>query len=398
MAAGSIFVLSVAVSFVIGQEATLYSDSNYRGGTAYLDDLYNYYYYLTDMNDEATSVRINRGSCIVLWEHCASTNPCYGASVVITWPQMDVPNIGLSPYYFNDKTSGVTACTTTNTRVECPVGSFVKSIKAGDELRKGIEAHCYFPANVTSIQTIRTHPSSVPTGNTRSCDMGPVRGIRYTWQNTREYHQDAENVCEGGESSGLYVSCGRNQAVTGFETTIENESQLTKSSGIYCGDVGDPAADCGPRDDWELIVSCDNILGSSALECKYIEKVGIGNSSTASAGETHERQFYAEMDFNFGGAGHGLSVNFGGKLGESETTGFHWETASSQTWSIERTTEVGFSVPPGKKATLSRTSGKCSFFSVTTNFYKRVDTDTSGNANVTHFDSSETLPSGFKYL
>jgi len=356
---------------VLSLHVDFYENSNYRGKHYWCDNLENYShcYFTGSANDHASSMRIKYGSCITAHDHA----PPAGLNVTIAYPNRQVSDFmgtGL-----NDKISSIKKCPISTKSYSCPAGTFVRSFSRSAD-QYGFQAKCFLPSNRThSVSTISMGPSS-GMQIIRDCSYGAVRGVTTVSDSNLEATRITGADCTA-------TSCGANAAVCGFSGLVESTTNLIKyTTGnrltVRCCDVGDPTKLCDPEDFFEPILICDNLEALAPTTCTYSETVGIGNSTSSGEGGSTERTFYSEMGFNFGASGFGLSANFHAKLGESNTTGFNWNTASSQTWNQQVSTTVEMTVPPCMKSELLQVVGECSFFSVHARVYKRVDTTCNG--------------------
>lgn len=156
---------------------------------------------------------------------------------------------------------------------------------------------------------------------------------------------------------------------------------------MRCCNVPDPASNCLPQDNWDLLIECDNIEAVSPTTCEYKRKVGVSHSTAYSEGYSYLVQSYVQLGFGLDEALSTLGINFRLNMGANSTTGYDWASSASETWSVETTTTVTFDVPPGIRTQLFQTLGKCGIYSARATRVRRVDTDIrTFEQKVTYFD------------
>ena len=96
-------------------------------------------------------------------------------------------------------------------------------------------------------------------------------------------------------------------------------------------------------------------------------------------------ELYSYVGFTIPGALASLPVNFEANLGQSLTTGYNWTSSSGEIWREETSVTVSITVPRGVKTELYQTYGKCDFYAVRANVFKRVDTNFRTNAKTVTF-------------
>ena len=102
----------------------------------------------------------------------------------------------------------------------------------------------------------------------------------------------------------------------------------------------------------KLIFTYDNSKGSTTVETKYTEKIGISRTDSTSVSFTISSEIGAEIE--------GI---FSAKTSMSST----WEQSSSTTWSSEVSKEVGVSVRPGTIKKIYQLRGSYGPYSIASN-------------------------------
>jgi hypothetical protein len=159
---------------------------------------------------------------------------------------------------------------------------------------------------------------------------------------------------------------------------------------VKCCDVPNPAIVCIPRDDWDLIIECDNLEAISPTTCTYQKKIGTSNYTSSSENHWDIVETYTNLGFSLGAIAGPLLANFHTNLNISSSTGYDWTTSSSDSWSEEVTTTVSFEVPPKVKSQLFQILGNCGIYGAKASRFKKVDTEADENGiftqTVTYLD------------
>ena len=156
---------------------------------------------------------------------------------------------------------------------------------------------------------------------------------------------------------------------------------------VLCCPVPDPSEHCTPEDTWDLLLECDNTEAVSDTSCTYERKIGASHWNMVSESNYLLYEMYSHIGFTLPGALANLPGNFGAQLGQSLVTEYNWTSSAGEVWKEETTVTVGISVPPGIRTKLYQTYGKCDFYAVRANLFKRVDSDTKFNTQeVTFFE------------
>jgi len=129
--------------------------------------------------------------------------------------------------------------------------------------------------------------------------------------------------------------------------------------------------DCVPVDGWDAVLVCNNVDGSTVLDCDYQQSIGTVWSSSTS--ESFEIDTTIEETISAGFFGL-----FETELGLSQTTSYDWAQTSEQTMQNVVTITVGTTVNPGEQLVLEQAIGQCGDDVPRTEMFKATTTNKAG--------------------
>ncbi|CAG7643242.1 unnamed protein product [Allacma fusca] len=348
--------------------------------------------YFSWIGKQIASVKLHGGTCAKLYKSnsCMKDEGCNGEICHLAYPKVQEPI--LSKELFHNLNSAQ-ACATTTSTIICPKGTWVRRMDFGDDsLRSGITIRCYEPGSRTPNVTLNTHGKHLTTYSSQNC-QGAARGVRVFKNTTYNFIPKAEALCNYSSSIGPDSrQCNKTDALVGITVIIEELSNVIKEIQPICRFVENPAKLCTPADGYEPVVVCDNRLGFTSTTCQYGVTEGVGITKTLTDKQSLSLNFYGEFGIGAGAsAGDALKATFAAKLGFSKTTDFDWSQSSSSTWTEQTSVQVSIQTPPGVITRLEQVIGKCSFYEVDVNYFKRIDTRGNGTSTSLLVASHEML-------
>jgi len=126
---------------------------------------------------------------------------------------------------------------------------------------------------------------------------------------------------------------------------------------------------CDTSDGWETVASMDNHESPVPIDVSYSYKVGTVWSTEISEGFNVDVSITQTIEASFFGL-------FGGSASGTYSTGYNWQSISTEAKSEEKTITISATVPPGKKIIFEQANGYCGDSKVQTEMYRARDVDT----------------------
>ncbi|CAG7785789.1 unnamed protein product [Allacma fusca] len=386
------FVVSGVRTFEDTVELEMFTDRDYKGeAKSYKIERCTFFPW---MGTRVSSIKILKGSCLKIF----SSKGCSGEHEFIKYPTLVVPLLQKGKW--NDRVKSVQPCPIQQVHVKCPHLTFVRRMDfiPGD-LTSGITIHCYKPGNKSPSKIINTHDVPLEDFFSSTCKAA-VRGIMFTKNHTQDFLERIVPICNFTDSIDHgTLECEEDEALIGLRVQIEHPTKLIKKMELECHKVHTPALNCTPTETFQSVSVCDNSAGLEDMVCKFSQTIGIQVSQSSTKAEKKAHRFYSDFELNAsGGLGSILQASFSTKIGFSQESHYNWVSTTSSIWNKVTQVEVSTSTPPGVITRLEQLVGKCSFYNVDVNYFKRIDffsNSTSGSYDFTKFkeiDSNSSLP------
>jgi len=143
-----------------------------------------------------------------------------------------------------------------------------------------------------------------------------------------------------------------------------------------CRKVPDPATLCDPKENLELVYSCDNSESGDELTCTYTTKIGTAKTIDISESAKAEFGFHEEVGYKLEAGLPGLKMNYELKIGASQLVGYNWGRSDKETFSSETTFSAAVKVRPYSHSKLEQLVGECSFISTRAKYFKNTQVNT----------------------
>jgi len=126
---------------------------------------------------------------------------------------------------------------------------------------------------------------------------------------------------------------------------------------------------CDTSDGWVTVAYMDNHDSPVPIDVSYSYKVGTVWSSEISEGFDVDVSITQTIEASFFGL-------FGGSASGTFSTGYNWQSISTEAKSEEKTITISATVPPGKIIIFEQANGYCGDSKVQTEMYRARDADT----------------------
>jgi len=175
-----------------------------------------------------------------------------------------------------------------------------------------------------------------------------------------------------------YDFTGVSKAIVGPEFIYDNTWGLIGNDdyppgplSYKCRCIQEPI-NCEPEDQYEVIISCDNLLGVTTAKCSYQHTIGTEFSESVSEGMSIDASIKAELELQFWEI-------FKANLGFSASTGYDWTHTSQATQNEQVTVTVEAEAPPGMVLMIEQAVGHCGGSEAKTEMIRLSHQDTYGN-------------------
>ena len=127
--------------------------------------------------------------------------------------------------------------------------------------------------------------------------------------------------------------------------------------------------DCTPTDGWQTVAYLDNSGSSIPTQFTYQYTIGTSWSTEVSQGFNVDASVTATIQASFWGI-------FSGEVSTSFSTGYNWQSTSSEAKSEETSFKIETNVPPGAIIIIEQAKGICGNSEVKTEMFRHTDTKT----------------------